>query len=71
MARSQVQYGSQGSDVKELQKLLNQNGYSLDEDGIFGTKTQSAVKDYQKKMGLDVGSYPTARTYSFDLKFTF
>ena len=54
MARSQIQYGSQGSDVKELQKLLNQNGYTLDEDGIFGAKTQSAVKDYQQKNGLDV-----------------
>ena len=24
-----------------------------------------------KKVGIDIGSYPTARTYSFDLKFTF
>ena len=23
------------------------------------------------KVGLDIGSYPGARTYSFDLKFTF
>lgn len=50
----QISYGSQGSDVTELQKLLNQNGYSLDEDGIFGTKTQAAVKDYQQKNKLDV-----------------
>ena len=54
MARSQVQYGSQGNDVKELQKILNQNGYKLTEDGIFGTNTQNAVKDYQKKYGLTV-----------------
>ena len=50
----QVGYGSQGSDVTELQKLLNKNGYTLDEDGIFGDKTQAAVKDYQKKNNLDV-----------------
>lgn len=50
----QVGYGSQGSDVTELQKLLNQNGYTLDEDGIFGSKTQAAVKDYQKKNNLAV-----------------
>lgn len=51
---NQVSYGSRGSDVTELQKLLNKNGYSLDTDGIFGSKTQAAVKDYQKKNGLSV-----------------
>ena len=50
----QVGYGSQGSDVTELQKLLNNNGYTLDTDGIFGSKTQAAVKDYQQKNGLTV-----------------
>ena len=50
----QISYGSQGSDVTELQKLLNQNGYQLDTDGIFGSKTQAAVKDYQTKNNLDV-----------------
>ena len=50
----QVSYGSQGSDVTELQKLLNKNGYNLTADGIFGSKTQAAVKDYQKKNGLSV-----------------
>ena len=52
--RNQLSYGSQGSDVTELQKLLNQNGYNLDVDGIYGTNTQNAVKEYQQKNGLDV-----------------
>ena len=51
---NQVRYGSEGSDVSELQKLLNKNGYRLDEDGVFGSKTQSAVQDYQKKNNLAV-----------------
>lgn len=51
---NQLSYGSKGSDVTELQKLLNQNGYSLDVDGDFGTNTQAAVKDYQQKNQLDV-----------------
>jgi peptidoglycan hydrolase-like protein with peptidoglycan-binding domain len=51
---NQVSYGSKGSDVTELQKLLNKNGYSLDEDGVFGSKTQAAVQDYQKKNNLAV-----------------
>ena len=61
--RNQVSYGSQGSDVTELQKLLNQNGYSLAEDGIFGTKTQDAVKDYQKKSGLSVDGIVGTNTW--------
>ena len=51
---NQISYGSKGSDVTELQKLLNQNGYTLDTDGIFGSKTQAAVKDYQQKNNLSV-----------------
>lgn len=54
MAYSQVSYGSQGSDVKTLQEMLNQNGYNLSVDGIFGSKTQQAVRDYQQKNGLSV-----------------
>lgn len=50
----QVSYGSQGGDVTELQKLLNKNGYNLAEDGIFGSQTQKAVKDYQQKNNLAV-----------------
>ena len=51
---NQVSYGSKGSDVTELQKLLNNNGYKLDVDGIFGDQTQAAVREYQQKNGLDV-----------------
>ena len=48
----EVSYGSSGENVKRLQNLLNQRGYTLDEDGIFGEKTQAAVRDYQKKNNL-------------------
>ena len=49
----QVSYGSQGSDVTELQKLLNKNGgYNLAEDGIYGDKTKAAVLDWQQKNKL-------------------
>ncbi len=54
MAYTTIQYGSSGSEVKKLQEELNKNGYNLDVDGQFGSKTQSAVKDYQKKNGLTV-----------------
>ena len=62
--RNQVSYGSQGSDVTELQKLLNQNGYSLTEDGVFGSKTQDAVKDYQQKNNLGVDGIVGTNTWN-------
>lgn len=51
---NQIGYGSKGSDVTELQKLLNNNGYNLTVDGIYGSNTQAAVKDYQQKNNLAV-----------------
>jgi len=42
--------GSEGKDVKELQKKLG----GLKTDGIFGSKTEKAVKTYQKKHKLNV-----------------
>lgn len=44
--------GSSGSDVKSLQELPNQLGAGLTFDGQFGSKTESAVKAFQKKAGL-------------------
>ncbi len=54
MEKRMLSYGSSGEDVKELQKALNNAGYTLDVDGKFGTKTQTAVKSYQKSKGLAV-----------------
>lgn len=44
--------GSNGEAVKELQEKLNSFGASLNPDGIFGTKTEAAVKSFQKTHGL-------------------
>ena len=63
MEYSQISYGSRGDDVKTLQELLNQNGYSLDVDGKFGPKTQEAVKDYQTKNNLKVDGIVGTNTW--------
>ena len=60
---SQVSYGSKGSDVTELQRLLNNNGYNLSVDGDFGANTQAAVKDYQQKNGLAVDGIVGTNTW--------
>ena len=47
--------GSIGSDVKTLQELLNQLAIvtpALEVDGDFGSKTEAAVKAFQKKVGI-------------------
>ena len=64
IAYSTVKYGSSGSDVYELQRKLNKKGYNLSVDGKFGAKTQSAVRDYQKKNGLAVDGIVGKNTWS-------
>lgn len=46
--------GSVGEEVKWVQRELNKRGYNLVVDGEFGPKTEAAVKDYQKRNGLEV-----------------
>ena len=47
--------GSRGNDVANLQRVLNNQGYNAGTaDGIFGSKTQIAVRNFQAKRGLSV-----------------
>lgn len=47
-----LRYGMTGESVKTLQSALNRAGYSLTVDGVFGSNTTKAVKDFQQKHGL-------------------
>jgi len=48
-----LRFGSTGSDVVELQTELNYLGYNVGiVDGIFGSNTQAAVKDFQTAQSL-------------------
>lgn len=59
IAKPVLKKGSKGQEVKYLQQNLNQViKAKLEIDGSFGSKTEQAVKDFQKKYGLVVdGSY--------------
>lgn len=47
--------GDQGKNVKELQQKLNELEYNCGTpDGVFGAKTDAAVKQFQKENGLKV-----------------
>lgn len=63
--KKQLSYGSSGEDVKNLQLRLNETGnYNLETDGVFGSKTQAAVKDYQQKNGLATDGIVGNQTWS-------
>ena len=48
-----VQKGSAGTAVMELQSKLRVLGYNIEADGDFGSKTNVAVINFQKKYGLE------------------
>lgn len=47
-----LEVGMRGSDVKLLQQRLNNLGYSIEVDGIFGKETKKIVKKFQEKNDL-------------------
>ena len=56
--------GSSGSAVKELQELLNKNGANLTVDGIYGSNTANAVRQYQQSKGLSVDGIAGDETFN-------
>lgn len=46
-------YGSTGDEVRRIQQKLSDLGYNVGSvDGVYGQKTQSAVKAFQRNVGL-------------------
>ena len=46
--------GSTGEQVKRAQQLLRDHGYSVNADGNFGSGMEQAVRDFQRREGLQV-----------------
>lgn len=53
-----LQTGDEGPAVKALQKKLE-----IPEDGTFGQQTRAAVRDFQKRVGLDVTGEVNVKTW--------
>ncbi|MCJ8281443.1 MAG: peptidoglycan-binding protein [Rivularia sp. ALOHA_DT_140] len=63
--RTTVKRGSTGSDVQTLQMMLNEvYGKVLVVDGIFGSKTEGFVKQYQEDSNLMVDGIVGPQTWS-------
>ena len=60
-----LRYGSTGNDVKALQQQLQAAGYDIGKsgaDGVYGSATAAAVKQFQKDNGLAVDGVAGANT---------
>ncbi|MCI6245524.1 MAG: spore cortex-lytic enzyme [Eubacterium sp.] len=56
-------YGSTGNEVRQIQKKLKELGfYNGSEDGIYGSQTQSAVKAFQKSVGITADGIAGSKT---------
>ena len=63
--RSTLRRGSRGDDVRDLQFDLYSLGYDqLEIDGIFGLKTDAAVREFQRKCGLTADGIVGPLTWS-------
>ncbi|MEC4815487.1 MAG: peptidoglycan-binding protein [Scytonema sp. PMC 1069.18] len=64
--RPTVSFGSTGQDVKDLQVILNATvaNNSLVVDGVFGKKTEEAVKAFQRQYNLTVDGIVGSQTWT-------
>lgn len=59
-----LRLGSKGDKVRYLQEILNYYGYNVTVDGIFGKKTEAAVKQFQKSRKLNVDGIVGLKTWN-------
>lgn len=55
--------GSEGEDVRNLQRFLNSQGARLEEDGDFGPRTERAVRAFQANRQIDIDGIVGPQTY--------
>jgi peptidoglycan hydrolase-like protein with peptidoglycan-binding domain len=60
---SVLRLGATGEEVKILQTGLNGKGYALVADGVFGPRTEAAVRQFQSDRGLQVDGIVGPQTW--------
>lgn len=63
-ADDKLRNGDRGAAVKQLQQMLNQLGYAVSADGVFGSGTEAAVRKFQADRGLKVDGVAGSATLS-------
>jgi len=59
-----LKYGDRGDDVKEIQNyLIAQNLLHVEADGVYGSATVQAIKDFQSALGLEADGVCGSETY--------
>lgn len=58
-----MEFGQQGAQIQRIQKMLAEAGFPIETDGIFGKKTQAAIAEAQKQLGLKQTGVIDAITY--------
>ena len=48
-----IRVGARGDYVRQIQTCLNRNGANLNADGVFGSLTENAVRNFQRSVGLN------------------
>ena len=61
---SLIREGMTGNSVKWIQYQLNQHGYNLKIDGVFGNKTKAAILELQKKHNIKIDGIVGSETRS-------
>lgn len=59
-----VRNGNRNSSVTALQKSLKSRGYKITVDGIFGSATEKAVREFQRAVGLKVDGIAGKNTFA-------
>ena len=59
-----TQQGDSGAKVRAVQSQLNESGYGLVVDGVFGAGTNTAVRSFQSSKGLGVDGIVGDNTWS-------
>ena len=65
MSRPTLRTGDSGKDVVYLQTCLRSHSFLVSTDGVFGSRTASAVIQFQKKMNLQADGIVGPNTWSF------